>query len=82
MSAVVHEAFSTLVGMKLAEIEYGLIRGHCNLFNGRDLWWIGTIAELPDAIKQHPQADSIGYYHGDLAALRLQFSASNIKQTN
>lgn len=70
MTAIVHQAFPAYAGMELAEVELGLIKGHCCLFNDRGAWWFGAMADLPEAIDRFPQASTIGFYEGDLPALR------------
>jgi|GEM_PF-4980481 len=64
--------FSSFGGMKIAQAEHGLVKGHCALATGASPWWFGSIADLPNAMRQFPQADTIFFYEGNLAALRAK----------
>lgn len=68
----INKSLSTLFGLELFQVEYGLVKGHVCLLEHTSLWWVGPISDLPAAVKQFPKANKIGFYEGDLLNLRKQ----------
>lgn len=73
MSNIDH-SLAQLAGLHLAQAESGLMRGHVALATGETPWWFGVIADLPAAIPQFPNADTIVFYQGDLSVVRALFA--------